>query len=137
MFFAGNVATCQDASGVHKAYAAFDLDGYTTDANGYSVPETYASPVDRLVFGWQPEQVDVRVDVQYQMRVTDRQQVMVPDISVSGPNDQVALGVSVAAVDANPVWRRVDQIQDVSHDPFGITAFGAAPGALILEAVSG
>lgn len=109
----------------------------TTDANGYTVPASWSDPVDRMVYGWQPELVDVQVDVAYQMRVTDRQQVMVPDITVFGPNDRLALGVTAADVDAETEWLRVDQIQDYSHDPFGITAFGPAPGAVVVEAVSG
>lgn len=111
--------------------------GPTTDADGYTVPESWAAPVNRTVFGWQPEQVDVQVDVAYQMRVTNRQVVMVDDITLYGPNDRLALGVTVAELDSSTLKHRVDQIQDLSHDPFGITAFGPAPGALVVEAVSG
>ena len=109
----------------------------TTDADGYSVPASFGSAVDRMVFGWQDEQVDVTSDVTYQMRVTDRQQVMVPDIRLYGLNDRVALGIRVSGLTSDTKWHRIDQIQDMSHDPFNITAFGSAPGVLVVEAVSG
>lgn len=117
---------------VHEKHVAA-----TTDEDGYSVPATFDDAVDRLVYGWQPEQVDVRVDVTYQMRVTNRQVVMVDDIRLYGPNDRLALGFTVDQLDADTQWHRVDQLQDLSHDPFSITAFGPAPGALVVEAVSG
>jgi hypothetical protein len=117
---------------VHEKHVAA-----TTDADGYSVPAAYAPAVERLVFGWQDEEVDVRADVAYQMRVTDRQQVMVPDISLYGLNDRLALGKTVAQLDSGTLKHRVDQIQDMSHDPFGISAFGPAPGVLVVEVVSG
>lgn len=50
VFFAGNVASGQDASGVHKSYAAFDLDGYATDANGYFTLGNPGVPGVNLVF---------------------------------------------------------------------------------------
>ena len=50
VFFAGNVPAGQDASGVHKSYAAFDLDGYTTDANGYFTLGNPAVPGVDLIF---------------------------------------------------------------------------------------
>ena len=50
VFFAGNVPAGQDASGVHKSYAAFDLDGYTTDANGYFTLGNPGVPGVDLIF---------------------------------------------------------------------------------------
>lgn len=115
---------------VHEAHVAG-----TTDSDGYTVPETWAAPVPRLVFSWEPEQVDVQVQAGYQMRVSDRQLVMVPDITVYGPNDHVVLGKTT--VTSNDVRMRVDQIRDYSHGPFNTQAFGPAPGVLVVEHISG
>jgi hypothetical protein len=117
---------------VHQQHVAA-----TVDSNGYTVPATWGASVDRFAYSWEPELVDVKVDVAYQMRVTDRQAVMVPDVNEYSPGDRVALNTTAADVDADTVWRRVDQIRDYSHDPFGIAAFGPAPGVIVLEAVSG
>jgi hypothetical protein len=111
------------------------------DSNGYEVPEGYGAGVDRMVFGWQPETVNVEVDFGYQMRVTNRQEVMVPDIRLYGPNDQLVLGLTLAQIDANTPRLRVDEIRDYSHSPFRgpgeMTPFGPAPGVLVVERVSG
>ena len=117
---------------VHEAHTAG-----TSDVDGYTVPEGWAAGVDRLVYGWEPEHLDVQVQAGYQMRVSNRQQVMVPDISVYGPNDHLVLGTWSDAVTADSERMRVDEIRDYSHGPFGTGAFGPAPGVLVVERVSG
>lgn len=126
---------------VHEARTPAGFDG-----NGYTVPESWADgkdghddPVDRVVFSWEPEQVDVEVQAGYQMRVSNRQLVMVPDISPFKPNDHVVLGKTVATVVDDDVRMRVDEIRDYSHSPVGMISgtFGPAPGVLVVENVSG
>lgn len=111
--------------------------GETVDSNGYTVPESWAAPVKRMVYGWQPELVDVTVDVAFQMRVTNRQVVGVPDIRLYGLGDRLALGFLPSEVDDATPKHRVDQIQDLAHGPFQTVAFGPAPGGLVVEYVSG
>lgn len=125
---------------VHEAHNA---GGY--DDNGYQVPEGWAAGVDRTVFSWEPETVNVEVAGGYQMRVTSRIVVLVPDVSLYGPNDNLVLGLKLAQVDTDPQnpspRHRVDELRDMSHSPFRepgqMTPFGAAPGALVVERVSG
>ena len=121
---------------VHEAHVAA-----TVDANGYTVPASWADPVNRTVYGWQPELVDVQVNQQtnvaYQMRTTNRQEVMVPDIRVYTLGDRIALNITTADLDDSTVRFRIDQMRDLSHDPFNIRAFGPAPGTLIVENISG
>jgi hypothetical protein len=121
---------------VHEAHT-----GSTVDANGYTVPAAWAAPVDRLVFGWQPELVDVQVNAQanlgYQMRVTNRQEVMVDDIRPYKLGDRIALGATSSELTSDTPRHRVDQMRDLSHGPFHTTAFGPAPGTLIVELISG
>lgn len=117
---------------VHEVHTAA-----TTDADGYTVPEGWAAGVGRLVFGWEPEHLDVQVQAGYQMRVSNRQQVMVPDISVYGPNDHLVLGTWTDDVTADSERMRVDEIRDYSHGPFNTRAFGPAPGVLVVERISG
>jgi hypothetical protein len=97
--------------------------------------------VDRLVYSWEPETVNVETDFGYQMRMTNRQLVLVPDISLYGPNDNLVLGLTLAQIDGDTPRHRVDEIRDVSHSPFREpgqpTPFGPAPGALVVERVSG
>lgn len=125
---------------VHEAHTA---PGF--DSNGYSVPESWAPGVDRLVFSWEPETVNVEVNGGYQMRMTSRFVVLVPDMSLYGPNDNLVLGLKLAQIDTDPQnpspRHRVDELRDMSHSPFRepgqMTPFGPAPGALIVERVSG
>lgn len=110
------------------------------DSNGYSVPESWADPgVDRDVISWEPEHLDVQVEAGYQMRVSNRQLVMVDDISPYGPNDHVVLGKTVATVSDEDDRMRVDEIRDYRHSPKGMisNAFGPAPGVLVVEKISG
>jgi hypothetical protein len=110
------------------------------DSNGYSVPEGWATPgVDRMVISWEPEHLDVQVEAGYQMRVSNRQLVMVDDISPFGPNDHVVLGKKVANVTSEDVRMRVDEIRDYRHSPAGMISgvFGPAPGVLVVEHISG
>lgn len=121
---------------VHEAHVAA-----TVDANGYTVPASWSDPVDRMVLGWQPELVDVQVsqqaNVAYQMRATNRQEVLVDDVRLYQLGDRIALGVTTADLDDSTMKYRIDQMRDLSHDPFNIRAFGPAPGTLIVENVSG
>ena len=120
---------------VHEARTA---GGY--DSNGYAVPEGWAETgVDRTVISWEPEHLDVQVQAGYQMRVSNRQLVMVPDISPYGPNDHVVLGKTVATVTDDDVRMRVDEIRDYRNSPPGMISpvFGVAPGVLVVEHVSG
>lgn len=121
---------------VHEAHTAGGF-----DANGYPVPEGHGAGVDRAVFGWQPETVNVEVDFGYQMRVTNRQEVMVPDVTLYGPNDNLVLGLTLSQIDDTTPRHRVDEIRDYTHSPFnrpgGVTPFGPAPGVLVVERVSG
>lgn len=120
---------------VHQARTAA---GY--DANGYAVSESWADPgEDRLVVSWEPEHLDVQVQAGYQMRVSNRQLVMVDDISPYGPNDHVVLGKTLETVVDEDDRMRVDEIRDYRHSPPGMVSdvFGPAPGVLVLEKVSG
>lgn len=117
---------------VHEAHTAG-----TSDADGYTVPEGWADGVNRLVFGWEPEHLDVQVQAGYQMRVSNRQQIMVPDIRLYGPNDHLVLGKTASTVTVDDDRMRVDEIRDYSHGPFGAGAFGPAPGVLVVEKISG
>jgi rRNA processing protein Gar1 len=120
---------------VHEARTPAGFDG-----NGYTVPESWADPgVDRQVFSWEPEHLDVEVTAGYQMRVTNRQLVMVDDINPFKPNDHVVLGKTVATVSDDDVRLRVDEIRDYQNSPVGMISavFGPAPGVLVVEHISG
>jgi hypothetical protein len=110
------------------------------DDDGYSVPESWADPgVNRSVISWEPEHLDVQVQAGYQMRVSNRQLVMVTDISPYGPNDHVVLGKTVQTVTDGDARMRVDEIRDYRNSPPGMIShvFGPAPGVLVVEHISG
>jgi hypothetical protein len=119
---------------VHEARTAAG-----SDADGYTVAESWAAGVDRLVISWEPEHLDVQVTAGYQMRVSNRQLVMVDDVTPYSPNDHIVLGKTVDDVEPGDDRMRVDEIRDYQHSPLGMISgvFGTAPGVLVVEHISG
>ena len=97
-----------------------------TTVDGYPVEATYEAAETRTVYGWQPEAlgVDNLSDDEHSMRVTDRIEILVPDITPYSALDRITLGGQVY---------RVDQIRDYDPGPFGYQP----GGVVVVERVSG
>ena len=98
-----------------------------TTVDGYPVPATYEPTETRTVYGWQPETygLDVSSDDEHSMRVTDRIEVLVPDVAPYAPLDRITLGDDLVC--------RVDQVRDYNTGPFGYQP----GGVVVVERVSG
>lgn len=100
-----------------------------TTAEGYPVPAGYGSPTTRFVYGWQPETLtaggkDVESDASHGMRVTDRIELLVPDVSPYSGLDRITVGL---------LTYRVDQIMDYNTGPFDFQP----GGVVVVERISG
>lgn len=71
----------------HAAYTG------STDSEGYPTADSYASPVDRQVYGWSSGDSKLDDSSDYTKRYVQSVELLVPDVSPYSPRDKVALSV--------------------------------------------
>lgn len=103
----------------HAAYTG------STDSDGYPTADSYATPVDRQVFGWYPGSSQLDDSSDYTRRIVQSVVVMAPDTSPYSPRDKIALSVG-------DEWFVTD-VNDYTTGPFGYRP----GGTITIEQVSG
>ncbi|BCI54943.1 hypothetical protein NIIDNTM18_42210 [Mycolicibacterium litorale] len=109
------------------------------DPDGYTVPESFADPVERLVYLIQPQRSEVPVgNDDLSLRVINSLVIGVPDVTLYKPGDRIALpGGDIN--DDESAYRVSEDVQNMSFGPwdFKPSADATAFGAIVVERVSG
>lgn len=107
---------------LHASYVAASEDG-----DGYPAPEVWGAPVERLVYGWYPQSSQVPVATELTQRIINSKAILVPDVSVFKPGDEVKF-----PGDEDP-YRVSEDVRDYTNGPFSY----APGGEVVVTRVTG
>lgn len=111
----------------------------STDSDGYPAGDAYAAAVERPAYAIYPLSSQLNLSGDYDRRVITSKVVMVPDVSVYTPRDQVVLPVPVGETLINRTYFVSEDVRDYSSGPFGFepSNTAAAFGEIVVEKVTG
>lgn len=111
----------------------------SSDSDGYPAGDAYDASVERSAYAIYPLSSQLNPSGEYDRRVITSKVVMVPDVSVYAPRDQVVVPVPVGDSLTSRTYFVSQDVRDYSAGPFGFKPSSDATmfGEIILEKVTG